>query len=245
MLRKLDRYDFRNDVNDFLNSYLSDRKMYVSVNGSDSTVRTTNIGLPQGSVTSPWLFSLYINDMHRTSDKLNFIHFADDTTVYMSRKDLKALCEELNKVDEWLKANRLSLNIDKTYFIIHTHNNYDINDCIIRIRDRQIKHVTSFKFLLLTIDDNFSYNEHVSLLYKQLSRTKGILYRLSSYVPPIFIRKIYYSLFYSRMIYGASVWGCGNLSNICKIDRINRSAVNAFICNLQPNITPPLKFEYI
>ena len=84
IIRKLDRYGFRNEVNDFLNSYLSDRKMYVNVNGSDSTVRTTNIGLPQGSVTSPWLFSLYINDMHRTSDKLNFIHFADDTTVYMS-----------------------------------------------------------------------------------------------------------------------------------------------------------------
>ena len=248
LLRKLDGYGFRNDVNDFLNSYLSDRKMYVGVQ-SDSTVRTTNIGLPQGSVTSSWLSSLYINDMNRTSDELNFIHFADDTTVYMSGRDLKALCEnvseELNKVNEWLKANRLSLNIDKTYFMIHTHNNYDINDSIIRIRDRLIKHVTSFKFWGLTINDNFSYNEHVFLLYKQLSRTKGILYRLSSYVPPIVIRKIYYALFYSRMIYGVSVWGGGNLSNVCKIDRINRSAINTFICNLQPNITPPLKFEYV
>ena len=78
--------------------------------------------------------------MHRTSDKLNFIHLADDTTVYMSGRNLTALCEnvceELNKVNEWLKANRLSLNIHKAYFMIHTHNNYDINDCIIRIRDR-------------------------------------------------------------------------------------------------------------
>ena len=112
MLQKLDRYGFRNYMNNFLNSYLSDRKMYVSVNESDSTVlRTTNIGLPQGSVTSPWLFSLYINDMHRTSDKLDFMHFADDTTVNMSGRDLKAscenVCEELNKVDEWLQADFL------------------------------------------------------------------------------------------------------------------------------------------
>ena len=115
MLRKLDRYGFRNYMNDFLNSYLSVRKMYVSVNGSDSTIWTTKLILAW-SVTYPWLFSVYINDMHRTSDKLNFIHFADDTTVYMSARDLKALCEnvceELNKVDEWLKANRLSLNQD-------------------------------------------------------------------------------------------------------------------------------------
>ena len=91
MLRKLDKYGFRNVVNDFLNSYLSDRKMYVSLNGSDSTIRTTNIGLPQESVTSPWLFSSYINDMNGASDKLNFIHFADYTTVYMSRRELKQI----------------------------------------------------------------------------------------------------------------------------------------------------------
>ena len=184
--------------------------------------------------------AFYINDMHRTSDKLNFIHFADDTTVCMSGRDLKALCEnvceELNKVDGWLKANRLSLKIDKTYFMIHTHNNYDTNDCIIRIRDRRIKHVTSFNFLGLTSDDNFSYNEHVSLLYKQLSRTKDILYRLSSYVPPIVIRKIYYALFYFRMIYGVSVWGGGNLSNVCKIDGVNRSALNIYL-------QPPTKYH--
>ena len=64
--------------------------------------------------------------MQRTSDKQNFIHFADDTTVYMSGRDLTVLyrevCEELNAIDEWLKANRLSLNTDKTYFMIHTIN---------------------------------------------------------------------------------------------------------------------------
>ena len=69
--------------------------MYVNVNGSDSTVRTTNIGLPHGSVTSPWLFSMYINYMNRTSDKLDFMHLADDTTVHTSGRDLKALCENM------------------------------------------------------------------------------------------------------------------------------------------------------
>ena len=47
------------------------------------------------------------------------------------------------------------------------------------------------------------------------------------------------------MIYGDSVWGGGNLSNVCKIERINKTAINTFICNLQPNVTPALKFEYV
>ena len=72
MLRKLDRLGFRGNTNDYFRSYLCDRRMCVSVNGCDSETKTMNIGLPQGSVSAPWLFSLYINDMHRTSRKLKF-----------------------------------------------------------------------------------------------------------------------------------------------------------------------------
>ena len=118
MLGKLELLGFRGIVRDWFESYLSDRRMYVDVNGSNSQIKTVNIGLPQGAVTSPWLFSLYVNDMHRCSNKLAFIHFADDTTAFMSGSDLERLCEEvsqeLQKVDEWMRANKLSLNVEKT-----------------------------------------------------------------------------------------------------------------------------------
>ena len=81
--------------------------------------------------------------MHRTSDRLNFIHYTDDTTVYMSGDSLSRLCEsvceQLDKVDDWLKANRLSLNIDKTYYMIHTNTIFDSDDCVIKIRDKPIQ----------------------------------------------------------------------------------------------------------
>ena len=64
---------------------------------------------------------------------------------------------ELCKVDDWLKANRLSLNIDKTFYMIITHNNYDEIDINIRIRDVQLSSVTSTKFLGVTIDDRLSH----------------------------------------------------------------------------------------
>ena len=69
--------------------------MYVCVNEKESETRTTNIGLPQGSVSATWLFSLYLNDMNRVSKKLTFLHFADDTVIYMTGNDLKQLCEEV------------------------------------------------------------------------------------------------------------------------------------------------------
>ena len=104
MLDKLDRLGFRGIIRDLFDSYLYDRRMYVEVNGCKSETKTLNIGLPQGSVSAPLLFNLYINDMHRSSDKLNFLHFADDTTIYLSGRDLTRLCEEvcmeLCKVDD-------------------------------------------------------------------------------------------------------------------------------------------------
>ena len=126
MLGKLELLGFRGIVRDWFESYWSDRRMYVDVNGSNSQIKTVNIGLPQGAVTSPWLFSLYVNDMHRCSNKLTFIHFADDTTAFMSGiSDLERLCEEvseeLQKVDEWMRANILSSNVEKNkFYVIHS-----------------------------------------------------------------------------------------------------------------------------
>ena len=209
MLDKLDRLGFRGIIRDLFDSYLSDGRMYVEVNGCKSETKTLNIGLPQGSVSAPWLFNLYINDMYRSSDELNFLHFADDTTIYLSGRDLTRLfeevCMELCKVDDWLKANRLSLNIGKTFYMIITHNNYDETDINIRIRDVQLSRVTSTKFLGVTIDDRHSHGGHLSAL----SRVRVILYKLSSFLPPHVIKMLYYSLFHSRMVYGISVWGEG------------------------------------
>ena len=249
LLRKLHKLGFRENLHKYFDSYLTDRRVYVNVNGCNSTVRTINIGVPQGSVSSTWLFSLYINDMHRASKKLKFIHFADDTTVYLSGPNLRELCitvgEELTKIDEWLKANKLSLNIDKTCYMIHTHCNFNLNDCTIKIRDSPIKYVRSTKFLGLTIDDRFNYNDHTILLSKQLSRVKGILFRMSYFIPSEIVRKLYYALFYSRLTYGLAVWGGGGITNVGKFRKLNKSVTSIFCDNLPDYISKPLQYDHI
>ena len=125
LVKKMERLGFRGMIFNWFTDYLSDRKMCVDVGGNVSSVRSVNIGLPQGSVTSPYCFSLYLNDMHRSSSKFRFVHFADDTTLYMSGHNLKDLCQEVNqeldKVSMWLRTNRLSLNVGKTSFMLFTH----------------------------------------------------------------------------------------------------------------------------
>ena len=90
--------------------------------GYISNKTTINCGVPQGSVLGPLLFLLYVNDIQYSSNKFNFYLFAHDTNILYADKDIKSLetlvnCE-LRKVRNWLTANRLTLNIDKSNYVI-------------------------------------------------------------------------------------------------------------------------------
>ena len=66
----------------------------------------------------------------------------------------------VKKVDDWLQANRLSLNIDKTCYMIHTHRPFDVDDCTVVIRNRPLQYVKMTKFLGMTLENRFNYNAH-------------------------------------------------------------------------------------
>ena len=84
-------------------------------------------GVPQGSIIGPILFLLYMNDIENCSKLLSFVLFADDTNIFYSNKCIKTINEimqtEINKVAEWLNVNKLSLNTNKTKFILFRSSN--------------------------------------------------------------------------------------------------------------------------
>ena len=122
LLRKLENYGIRGIVLEWFTNYLTNRKQIVKYKFEKSERLTIKCGVPQGSVLGPLLFLIYMNDISRCSEILSVILFADDTNLFYSHKNIdtlnKTVNQELKKIARWLCANKLSLNIKKTHFII-------------------------------------------------------------------------------------------------------------------------------
>ena len=128
IIGKLRHYGVEGVSLSLFQNYLTNREQYVEYSSAKSDTLNINTGVPQGSILGPLLFIIYINDFSQASKLFNFIAYADDipltstlscfghnTTVGDRERKINA---ELGKIDEWLKINKLSLNIKKTKFMI-------------------------------------------------------------------------------------------------------------------------------
>ena len=83
------------------------------------------MGVPQGSILGAWLFLLYVNSLPQISNQFSTISYADDTTISTSGQNLENLTlktnSELDKLSQWTISNKLTLNAEKTEFLIFSN----------------------------------------------------------------------------------------------------------------------------
>ena len=106
----------------------------------------------------------------------------DDTNLFYSNNDIETLFStvnmELEKISEWFKANKLSLNIKKTNYTLF-HKNSTKDDLPLKLPDLKIvnsvlKRQTSIKFLGVMLDENISWKEHTKTVENKLSKNIGL-----------------------------------------------------------------------
>ena len=160
-------YGIRGIANKWVCSYMENRCQYVCINDTNSEQLNVSCGVPQGSILGPALFILYVNDMCNVSTTLKSILFADDTNIFHTGDDLKEVCEtmshELYKLNRWFRANKLSLNVSKTNFMIFSNKKCNDNYSV-SINGMEITRVYVTKFIGVYMDSQLNWSDHVTVI---------------------------------------------------------------------------------
>ena len=147
--------------------------------------------LTKNKLLLPLLFILYVNDITYISNILDFILFADDTTILYSHKDINSkinmVNEELQEVNNWFKANKSSINASKTNFMIlgtpHMTSTKAREDLNVILDNTALERVKFTKFLGVLINECLTWENHINCISKTISRNISVMNKLKHYIP--------------------------------------------------------------
>ena len=170
------------------------------------------------------------NDFHNCSDIFEFNIFADDTNLFHANANLVNLeitiNRNLEKIFDWLAANKLSLNIDKTNFVLFHPPQRTPNHAIaLFINNSQIKQEKYIKYLGIFLDSNLRWKSHITHISNKIKRCIGVISKIRNFVGLHILQQLYYTLIYPYLTYALPVWGNTYQSNLDTLIRLQKKAV--------------------
>ena len=154
-----------------------------TINHQTSSLSNVKYGVPEGSVLGP-LFLLYINDLNKAVVHSKVHHFADDTNFLYASHSLKNLNKtvnfDLSNLGQWLRANKISLNVNKTEIVVFRSPAKQIyKNLNFRLSGQKNEPKCCTKYLGVIIDEHLSFNEYMNSLKQKLNRANSILAKLT------------------------------------------------------------------
>ena len=204
---------------ELLKSYLTNRKQYVEIEDTKSKMLDISTGVPRGSILGPLLFIIYVNDFALSSEKFKCVMYADDTTLTstletFSTNELNgnpalSINIELNKISEWLKLNRLTLNVQKTKYMLFKTSKKKVQTLlhVLQMDNKIIDKVLDFNFLGIHFNEQLNWKSHIDKWLVKCCRILGILNRLKRILPLNTKIILYNSLMLPHLNYGITLWG--------------------------------------
>ena len=238
LINKLKFYGIEGTPLKLLDNYLRNRHQFVAFKIS------IRIRIPQGSILGPLFFSIYINDVIKLSNIFNYLMYADDRTLYFNLEDIDSvnMKENINihleKINVWLKLNKLTVNVSETKFMIF-HKRRVAPQLDLLLNNIKIEPISNFTFLGIILDTSLSWKYHAKMIAIKITKIIGILHKFKY----IFLKEmfliIYKSLIMPHLNYGLLFWGV----KLKDIVLLQKKAIRLVTHNTYNSHTEPIFME--
>lgn len=249
LYEKLSYYGINGSELALFKSYLENRRQYVQINASCSSVEAVQYGVPQGSVLGPLLFKLYINDISNLELSGKLYMYADDICILYPYKEnliLKLYAErDAALITEYARLNKLILNASKTKFVRfrpqQSHNN---EICTISVNGESVSEVGSTKYLGVTLQSNLSWSLHIQQLKSKIAPVLGLLYKLKNKLKSGVKYMIFQALIQSQLNYLALIYGYKKNTTLKSLQIMQNKALK-LIYNLPHRFSTTLLYRSV
>ena len=181
-VHKLNSIGLKNSVIRWINSFLSQRNVFVKINSTVSDSFSPTAGVPQGSVIAPILFLIYVSGLPQIKAQISL--FADDFALYYRSRSPKLiekhLQSSLNSLINWCDSMKIKINPNKTHYLIFKNPSKKESSLELNIKGITIQKTQSIKFLGIIPTPNLKWNEHCKDLIRRANSRLFQLWKLSN-----------------------------------------------------------------
>ena len=243
LMEKLKLYGLDETPLNFVKSYMSCRKQTTTVNGFSSPQLPVTYGTAQGSILGPLIFILYVNDIFETLEEKNSVVMYADDTLLISRADninevSKKAQKALQSISKWCHANKLSINLAKTKYMVVKHDKLN-NVPELELDGCKINTVHQYEYLGMIMDDKLAMNNYLDVTWKKTNAKIGILAKIRRYISEKTATRIYKSMIRPHLDYIDFVIESGSADRINKLNNIQKKAIR----RIEYCVTPENRIE--
>ena len=218
-------------------SYLSNRKHAVSLQGSVSPLLTNNFGVPQGSILGPLLFLIFVNDIPSMPSDITMSMYADDVQLAIpfppeqedeTRSRAEAILYELKN---WYDLNGLKLNSSKTQCMTlgTPFRTSKLTDFYICFEGTIIKPIDQVKNLGIRYDKNMSFNDHIDYMRKKTYGPLLYMNKFKHLLDKTARLHLTQSLVFTHFNYCPLIWSRTKKGNIEKLQKSQNFAAKVVL----------------
>ena len=165
----------------FIQSHLTNRIQWVKINSSFSEYSNAESGVPQGSISGPLFFNIFICDLFFDYINRDLANYADGTTPYVydiePDKVIESLEKNIDNLFQWFSDNFSKANPGKCHLLINIDENVAL-----KIKNETITNSSNEKLLGILFNNKSDFDEHVTSLCRKASQKLNALARVAQYI---------------------------------------------------------------